>query len=101
MSIMGAGEMSDAAEVMSAIYDSLRTVPGGGELVDAVFGLHVEECVHCSACGRDTHKSAYTQFFYNTSATALRLQVSLVSVTRQSPCMHTVLSSHLGGDMPL
>ncbi len=69
-----AGEMSDAVEVLGAIYDSLRTAPGGGALVDAVFGLHVAERVHCAACGRDTHASAYTQYFYNASATALRLQ---------------------------
>ena len=66
--------MSDAAEVLGAIYDSLRAVPGGGALVDAVFGLHVAERVHCAACGRDTHASAYTQYFYNASATALRMQ---------------------------
>ncbi|KAK9830628.1 hypothetical protein WJX81_006901 [Elliptochloris bilobata] len=68
------GEMSDAAEVLGEIYDSLRAVQGGGELVDAVFGLHVSEHVHCGACGKDTHVNAYTQFFYNASATALRLQ---------------------------
>jgi hypothetical protein len=66
--------MSDAAEVLGAIYDSLRAVPGGGALVDAVFGLHVAERVHCAACSRDTHASAYTQYFYNASATALRMQ---------------------------
>ena len=69
-----AGEMSDAAEVMGAIYDSLRTISGGGELVDSVFGLHVAERVHCAACGKDTHANAYTQFFHNVSATALRMQ---------------------------
>ncbi len=83
--------------MLGAIYDSLRTVPGGVVLVDAVFGLHVEECVHCGACGKDTHKSAYTQFFYNTSATALRLQVSFMSVLQQNPCMHIVLFSQLNG----
>lgn len=35
--------MSDAAEVLGAIYDSLGTVPEGKALVDAVFGLHVRE----------------------------------------------------------
>ena len=66
--------MSDAAEVMSAIHDSLRAVPGGGALVDSVFGLHVAERVHCAACGKDTHANAYTQFFYTVTATALRMQ---------------------------
>jgi hypothetical protein len=77
-----AGEMSDAAEVLGAIYDSLRAAPGGGALVDAVFGLHVAERVHCAACGRDTHASAYTQYFYNASATALRLQARARAAAR-------------------
>ena len=79
--------MSDAAEVLGAIYDSLRAVQGGGELVDSVFGLHVSERVHCGACGKDTHASAYTQFFYNASATALRLQVSCIARARWRPNM--------------
>ena len=65
--------MSDAAEVMSAIHDSLRAIPGGGALVDAVFGLHVAERVHC-ACGEDSHANTYTLFFYNVTAAALREQ---------------------------
>ena len=76
--------MSDAAEVLGAIYDSLRTVEGGAALVDAVFGLHVAEQVHCDACGRDTHANAYTQFFYNAPATALRLQARPISRTRST-----------------
>ncbi len=71
------GEMSDAAEVLGAVYDSLKEVPGGAELVDAVFGLRVRELVHCGSCGQDTHCTRYTQFFYNVSATALRLQAML------------------------
>ena len=71
--------MSDAAEVLGAIYDSLRTVAGGAALVDAVFGLHVAERVHCNACGKDTHANQYTQFFYNAPATALRLQARRIS----------------------
>ncbi len=78
--------MSDAAEVLGAIYDSLRTVPGGGELVDAVFGLQVAERVHCGACGRDTHATAYTQFFYNVSATALRMQARPLSHMSDAVC---------------
>ena len=69
--------MSDAAEVLGAICDSLRAVKGGGELVDALFGLRVREYVLCSSpgCGKITHLSQYTQYLYNVSATALRLQV--------------------------
>lgn len=66
--------MSDAAEVLNAVYDSLGAVAGGAELVDSVFGLRVRELVHCSSCGRDTHDVAYTQSFYNVSTTALRMQ---------------------------
>lgn len=66
--------MSDAAEVLEAIYGSLGAVPGGGALVAGVFGLRVREVLHCGACGRDTHCNTYTQFFYNMSATALRMQ---------------------------
>jgi hypothetical protein len=68
------GEMSDAAEVLAAIYDSLAQEPGGKALVEAVFGLQVREQVHCSACERSTHESSYMQPFYNVSATALRMQ---------------------------
>ena len=71
--------MSDASEVMSAIHDSLRAIPGGGELVDAVFGLHVAERVHCAACRMDTHAHAYTQFFYTVTAAALRRQARAAS----------------------
>ena len=78
--------MSDAAEVLGAIYDSLRTVEGGAALVDAVFGLHVAERVHCNACGKDTHANAYTQFFYNAPATALRLQARRISCLQTSGC---------------
>ncbi|BDA44359.1 probable inactive ubiquitin carboxyl-terminal hydrolase 54 at C-terminar half [Coccomyxa sp. Obi] len=71
------GEMSDAAEVLGAIYDSLAEVPVGKQLVEAVFGLHVSEAVHCGKCGRDTHRNTYTQFFHTVPATALRLQAMI------------------------
>ena len=79
--------MSDAAEVLGAIYDSLSKVGGGAELVDAVFGLHVSERVHCGACGRDTHATSYTQSFYNAHATALRLQVRWTSPLSTLNCL--------------
>ena len=28
--------------------------------------------MHCKACDKPSHKSSYTQFFFNTNATALR-----------------------------
>lgn len=69
--------MSDAAEVLGAIYDSLAAMPGGKQLVDLVFGLRVSEAVHCGKCGRDTHRNTYTQFFHTVPATALRLQAMI------------------------
>ena len=69
-----AGEMSDAAEVLGALCDSLERIAGGAELVDACFGLRVRELLHCAACSADTHASGYTQRLYNVSATGLRFQ---------------------------
>ena len=66
--------MSDAAEVLGALCDSLERVGGGRALVNAAFGMAVHEVLHCVRCGRDTHASAYTQRLYNVSATGLRFQ---------------------------
>ncbi len=79
--------MSDAAEVLNAVYDSLGEVPGGPELVDSVFGLRVRELVHCRDCGRDTHEASYTQSFYNVSATALRLQALIMDLDDDAPSL--------------
>ncbi len=79
--------MSDAAEVLNAVYDSLGAVPGGAELVDSVFGLRVREVVHCGSCGRDTHEAAYTQSFYNVSTTALRFQALSLEPGEASPTL--------------
>lgn len=79
--------MSDAAEVLNAVYDSLGEVPGGPELVDAVFGLRVRESVHCGDCGRDTHEASYTQSFYNVSATALRMQALVIDPNDDAPSL--------------
>lgn len=79
--------MSDAAEVLNAIYDSLGLVRGGTELVTRVFGLSVHEAVHCEDCGKDTHQGAYTQFFYNVSATGLRLQAIALDCGDQLPSL--------------
>ena len=70
------GEMSDAGEVLLAIYDCIAGVTtsrGLPAIVDHVFGLHVSESVHCSACGKGSHESSYVQYFYNVPATGLRL----------------------------
>ena len=36
--------------------------------VNEIFGLPVSECVRCHKCGRTTHNSSYTQYFYNIQA---------------------------------
>ena len=61
------GEMNDAGEVLLTIYERIRALsPGAAAVVDASFGLHVSESVHCSACKKVTHLSEYTQYFFNT-----------------------------------
>ena len=69
-----AGEMSDAAEVLSAIYDSLELVADGGRLIERLFQWQVHQFVECLSCGKRSHDTQYAQFFYNTFATALRLE---------------------------
>ncbi|KAL4433796.1 hypothetical protein ABPG75_000237 [Micractinium tetrahymenae] len=70
------GEMNDAAEVLLSIYErvieaaSQMGLPAG---IEPTFGLSVREEVHCSHCGKDTHQTSYTQYFYNTQATVLHM----------------------------
>lgn len=68
-----AGEMNDAAEVLLSVYDKVMEVAAGLDRlagVDATFGLAVEESVHCRVCGKDSLQTSYTQYFYNTQASA-------------------------------
>ena len=59
--------MSDAGEVLLTIYERIQGVSTeAAAAVDAAFGLRVAEAVHCGACGRVTHQTSYTQYFYNT-----------------------------------
>lgn len=67
------------------MYESLDGVEGGSAFVDSVFGLRVREVVHCSACGCNSHEAAYTQLFYNVSATALRLQAMAIETEDEAP----------------
>ena len=69
-----AGEMSDAAEVLSALYDSLELVADGGRLIECLFQWQVHQFVECLSCGKRSHDTQYAQFFYHTFATALRLE---------------------------
>jgi len=38
--------------------------------MDALCGLLVSESAHCQLCGKTTHHSSYTQYFYNTSVSS-------------------------------
>ena len=63
--------MSDASEVLLTIYERIRGVSEeAAAAVDAFFGLQVAEEVHCGACGKVTHQTSYTQYFYNTQVGA-------------------------------
>lgn len=78
------GEMNDAAEVLTALYDALGRVGGGAALVDSTFGVRVNECVYCEPCRRSSHTATYTQHFFNASATALRMQLMLAQMDAPS-----------------
>jgi hypothetical protein len=66
--------MSDAGEVLLAIYERIRSVgPAAGAALDAVFGLSVTESVTCARCGLTTHATSFTEYLHNAQAAALRL----------------------------
>lgn len=76
----GLGEMNDAAELLMTLYSCAHEVgPEGAAAIDATFGLRVRESVRCPHCRRrdgsplDTHENDYVQYFFNVSATALRM----------------------------
>ncbi len=75
--------MSDAAEVLGAIYEQLAELPEIGALATQVFELPVREAVHCQNCGKDTHQSSFGQSFYCVSATALRMQAMLAQADNE------------------
>lgn len=71
-----AGEMSDAGEVFGEILNAVGAVRGGGELVNACFGLRISEHVVCGPCGQKaTHISEYTEHIFTVSATAVMRQL--------------------------
>jgi len=68
--------MSDAGEIATSIFDSVRQLPGGVKLVDESFGQHIVERVLCEPCqNRITHQNDYVEHFFNASATAMRNQL--------------------------
>lgn len=64
--------MSDAAEVLDALYGEIKSAAGklgrgsARRGVDTLFGLAVRERVECARCGKSTHESSYLQYFYTT-----------------------------------
>ena len=74
--------MSDAAEVLAAVFERLEASEAGRAMVRAVFGCHIREQLHCYNCSRDTHPSAYCQFLYNASAAGIRRSPTAPSTAR-------------------
>eukprot|EP00887_Chlorella_sp_A99_P005120 scaffold25.g5120.t1 len=73
------GEMSDAGEVLLTLYERIHGMSQeAADQVDACFGLRVREAVNCGQCGRTTQQNEYTQFFFNTQATSLRVMGRLL-----------------------
>ncbi|KAL4450740.1 hypothetical protein ABPG77_001096 [Micractinium sp. CCAP 211/92] len=78
------GEMSDAGETLLSMFEQIQDASHGSRAtLDRLFGLRVAESAKCSHCGAVTHKNAYTQFFYNTRASALRRVVAQVAEGRR------------------
>ena len=63
--------MNDASEVLLELFDALTAA--GHAFVDDVFGLRIDEHVHCEHCDLDTQKHAYVKHVHVVSATALRM----------------------------
>lgn len=99
-----AGEMNDASEVMSALFESLNRAPGlsgadptvaaataGGGLdtlpvVDRTFGLLLSEEVRCtvSTCCRITHVvPQHIEYFIIITATGLRDMRSIIDLGKR------------------
>lgn len=69
--------MSDAAEVLGAILDSLALVPGGRPLLARQFEWRLHQFVACGNCGgRRSQETRHTQNIYTVSAAALRTQAA-------------------------
>ena len=70
--------MSDATEVLVAMYDSLKLMrqPGLQGLPDSVFGLTVTESVKCKPCDKVLVLQHYVQHFHTVSAASLRQQAA-------------------------
>jgi hypothetical protein len=89
--------MSDAAEVLAAVYASLDALPHGTAFVNACFGLRVREQLHCARCAADTRVHAFVQRMHTASATGLRFAALAAdpgappaSLVRLAACMPSV-----------
>ncbi|KAL4433821.1 hypothetical protein ABPG75_000262 [Micractinium tetrahymenae] len=80
------GEMNDAGEVLLTIYESIQAVEQAQHLpssMEAVVGLPVQEGVYCPTCELASHKTSYTQYFYNAQASAAGMQELLARAMEQ------------------
>lgn len=59
----GAGEMSDAGELVLVLYEHIEAAAPGppAAQLDAAFGLRVHEAVRCPKCPKTTQERRYTQ----------------------------------------
>ena len=74
----GAGEMSDAAEVLNVVTERLDLTAEGRAMAQAVLGCHIREQMRCLRCGRETRQKAYCQYLFTASASGLREQASVM-----------------------
>jgi hypothetical protein len=84
------GEMNDAAEVLEAIFESLKGVIDGTEIVNQSFGINMEEKVHCRICQRESHEHKYTEHFHTVSATALRIMSAASGGAELGPLLQEI-----------
>lgn len=82
--------MNDAAEVLEAIFESLKVMADGTDIVNRSFGINMEEKVHCHQCGKDTHEHKYTEHFHTVSATALRIMSAASEVAELGPLLQQI-----------
>lgn len=87
--------MSDAAEVLSVIYERLGKASGGAERISRLFEWHVYQYVFCPACNRFSHETLHRQWFFCTSTTALRGEAMRCSLDSQASMELGVLLSRI------
>ncbi len=53
--------MSDAAETLLSLYESINAIPGSQKPVNEIFGLDTVEYVECRSCNKKTHKNQFVE----------------------------------------